>query len=166
MAFSPDKVHKLEKDHDGRGIITATNPYIRYVSEGNPPLNLQGGRFYYDNGTKCALSDVPGEVRKLVDDMSKETRKEYKVPEAGFKWSDDVQILNDEDEEVEPEAEAEPQQLMTIVDAVYELDPANDLHWTKDGKPQLAPISKALNNAHVTRDEVEELTNGYRRPIL
>ena len=47
--------------------------------------------------------------------------------------------------------------------AVENLDPANDAHWTEDGKPDLNVLSDNLNR-RVSRETVEAATQGARRP--
>ena len=66
--------------------------------------------------------------------------------------SDDLQSLN---------IKSEP---MSVVDAVYSLDPTLDHHWTKTGLPNLSEVGKLRDLHDTTRAEVEEVTKGYRRP--
>lgn len=50
-----------------------------------------------------------------------------------------------------------------IKEALGKLDPANDEHWTADGKPAMAALN-ALLPAEITRSRLEEVAPDFRRP--
>jgi hypothetical protein len=47
--------------------------------------------------------------------------------------------------------------------AVQSLDPADDTHWTKDGKPAMTAVEKLYGSAGITRADVEAVAPGYTR---
>lgn len=49
--------------------------------------------------------------------------------------------------------------------AVFGLDPANDAHWTRDGKPALVAVTELYGATDVTRAQVEEVAPGYTRSV-
>lgn len=50
-----------------------------------------------------------------------------------------------------------------LVAAIKALDPKDDGHWTKHGKPQMAAVEKLYGSAGITRDDVEAAVPGYDR---
>jgi hypothetical protein len=50
-----------------------------------------------------------------------------------------------------------------IREAVEKLDFENDSHWTSDDLPAMKAVENILGY-DVSRQEVEDATNGYRRP--
>lgn len=50
-----------------------------------------------------------------------------------------------------------------IVEALGKLDPANDEHWTADGKPAMVALN-ALLPAEITRARLEEVAPDFARP--
>ena len=47
--------------------------------------------------------------------------------------------------------------------AVLGLDPTDDTHWTKDGKPAMTAVEKLYGSAGITRADVEAVAPGYTR---
>lgn len=47
--------------------------------------------------------------------------------------------------------------------AVMGLDPADDTHWTKDGKPAMTAVEKLYGSAGITRADVEAVAPGHTR---
>lgn len=47
--------------------------------------------------------------------------------------------------------------------AVMSLDPADDNHWTKDGKPAMTAVEKLYGSAAITRADVEAVAPGWTR---
>lgn len=47
--------------------------------------------------------------------------------------------------------------------AVMGLDPADDAHWTKDGKPTITAVTAAYGATDVTRADVEAVAPGFNR---
>lgn len=47
--------------------------------------------------------------------------------------------------------------------AVQSLDPADDNHWTKDGKPAMTAVEKLYGSAAITRADVEAVAPGWTR---
>ena len=47
--------------------------------------------------------------------------------------------------------------------ALRQLDPENDDHWTKLGKPTMSAVEQFYGSAAVTRDEVEAAIPGFNR---
>lgn len=51
-----------------------------------------------------------------------------------------------------------------LLKAVRSLDPKDDSHWTKDGKPAIKAVETMYGAADVTRTDVEAVAPGYTRP--
>lgn len=47
--------------------------------------------------------------------------------------------------------------------AVMDLDPADDSHWTKEGKPAITAVEKLYGSAGITRADVEAVAPGFKR---
>jgi|TARA_R100001530_G_scaffold96937_3_gene67342 hypothetical protein len=159
MGLSIDQVHKMRKDKlSQRMILTGKNPYVRWISEGNFPVNCQNGRFYTDGGDPIAIADVPSWVWNEARKMNEEGRKNVGL------------VLPEEGAEDKPEPKEEPPQvriedepIRTLVDEVYELKAGEDSHWTKKGLPDLNTLKEKMGR-YVSRGEVEEAAPGYKRP--
>ncbi len=54
---------------------------------------------------------------------------------------------------------------MKLIDALRELDPYEAMHWTKDGQPAMAELERLMGDRKVTREEVEAITGGAKRPV-
>lgn len=52
---------------------------------------------------------------------------------------------------------------MTIQEALTQLDPANDAHWTTDGLPLVDVVRGLTNNPDVTRKDITEASPGFCR---
>lgn len=50
-----------------------------------------------------------------------------------------------------------------LIKAILVLDPANNEHWTEDGKPKISFVSQALGNSAVNRREIEDAIPGWTR---
>jgi hypothetical protein len=53
---------------------------------------------------------------------------------------------------------------MKLIDALRELDPHNDMDWTGEGVPAMAALEALVADRKVTREEVNEITGGAKRP--
>jgi hypothetical protein len=51
-----------------------------------------------------------------------------------------------------------------ILDAVKQLDKANDTHWTADGLPRLEAVRELASDTSLTREQVEAAAPGFKRP--
>jgi hypothetical protein len=51
-----------------------------------------------------------------------------------------------------------------ILDAVNQLDPTNDNHWTADGLPRLETVRMFASDSSLTREQVEQAAPGVKRP--
>jgi len=51
-----------------------------------------------------------------------------------------------------------------LLEAVRKLDPENDSHWTRNGKPALDVVAKFYGSSNVTRGQVDESAPGIVRP--
>lgn len=65
-----------------------------------------------------------------------------------------------------PAGDGQPEELINakLLKAVHSLDPKDDSHWTKDGKPAMTAVEKLYGAADVTRADVEAVAPGYTRP--
>lgn len=60
--------------------------------------------------------------------------------------------------------DGQPAELNTkLQKAVLALDPADDSHWTKDGKPAMTAVEKLYGSAGITRADVEAVAPGHTR---
>lgn len=50
-----------------------------------------------------------------------------------------------------------------IVEALKRLDPADDEHWTADGKPKMSAIEALMGRADITRAQVDAAAPGFSR---
>ncbi len=50
-----------------------------------------------------------------------------------------------------------------VAAALRQLDPANDEHWTADGKPKMAAVEAVLGRSDVTRADVDAALPGFNR---
>lgn len=161
MPLALDAVHELQKrpgtDHL---IVTRVNPYIRFVQEGHPPVIIQKGRFYSDGGQPIDREQLPDWVEKRVKGLSPEAKAKVGLKDDLTEDSAPAEKVQNLNRALDaPEKEPPP----SVVDAIYMLNPANDSHWTKDGMPSLKVLQSITEKYH-SRSEVEELTQGYRRP--
>lgn len=53
-----------------------------------------------------------------------------------------------------------------LLRAVKSLDPLEDSHWTREGKPAMTAVEKSYGSADVTRSDVESVAPGFIRPKL
>lgn len=53
---------------------------------------------------------------------------------------------------------------MKLIDALRALDPFDDMQWTADGSPAMAAIETLVKDRKVTREEVDAITGGAKRP--
>jgi len=61
--------------------------------------------------------------------------------------------------------DGQPEELNAkLLKAVQSLDPKDDSHWTKDGKPAMTAVEKLYGAADVTRADVEAVAPGFTRP--
>lgn len=66
--------------------------------------------------------------------------------------------------ELAPEGDGQAPQLNEkLQKAVLGLDPADDTHWTKDGKPAMTAVEKLYGSAGITRADVEAVAPGHTR---
>lgn len=100
------------------------------------------------NGEEAAeedADDVP------VDDDSEEAEAEHGSEGSGH-----------EDSGV-PVSEESAKEIDNLLDAIDSLDPHNDDHWTRAGKPSVEAVSRAANRSDVTRREIEAVVDNYNR---
>ncbi len=163
MGLEIEKVHILSrKAGTNQPDTVKVNPYVRLISEGEFPVSIQAGRFYTDGGDRIMVKDLKPWVKSTVRKMSLEALATVGLEED---WEgvekppeSEVQILKTP---TNPEV---PDQRKTVVDVVYELDPLNDDHWTKEGKPDLQAVTYGMDGKYTTRADIEEATGGFRRP--
>lgn len=56
-----------------------------------------------------------------------------------------------------------PELNQKLLKAVRTLDPTNDEHWTKDGKPAVSAVAHLYGSADVTRKDVDAVAPGFTR---
>lgn len=65
----------------------------------------------------------------------------------------------------QPEVVTEPVAAVNVKlqKAIAQLDPADDTHWTKDGKPAMVAVEKLYGSSGITRQDVEAAAPGLLR---
>lgn len=63
------------------------------------------------------------------------------------------------------EAPEEPEVDEKLIAALKKLDPKNDDHWVKDGRPAMAAVEELYGSAGITREDVETAIPGYDRKV-
>lgn len=86
----------------------------------------------------------------------------------GQEPSDDGQAADENAAgQVEPVSTGDGQQSAPVneklVKAIRKLDPTNDSHWTKEGKPAIEAVAKLYGANDVTRADVEAAAPGHNR---
>tara|TARA_Y100000310_G_scaffold215849_1_gene216801 strand:+ start:133 stop:633 length:501 start_codon:yes stop_codon:yes gene_type:complete len=150
------------KDQPGVMVLQKHTPYVRYIA-GTPegedhryPIIAQSGVLWTDGGDRIPWDDVPDWFWAEARKTSEEKRKQIGLvlPEEG------EPVEQVEEEQISTVQEDKP---LTLVDAVYELDPSNDGHWTKKGMPHLKVLEAVLGR-FVSRAEVDQVAQGFVRP--
>ncbi len=163
MGLDIENVHVLARKKGTNQLDTVkVNPYMRLINEGEFPISIQAGRFYTDGGDRILVKDLAPWVKSTVKGMTPEGLASVGLDEG---WEEvekpsesAIQIVKTSTNTAQPEAPR------TVVDVVYDLDPLNDDHWTKDGKPDLQAVSYGMDGKYTTRADIEEATEGFRRP--
>jgi hypothetical protein len=66
--------------------------------------------------------------------------------------------------QLNPAGDPPPSEVNTkLQKAVQALDPADDNHWTRDGKPAMSAVEKLYGSAGITRADVEAAAPGWTR---
>ena len=175
MSLDIYNVHKTVHDKETNQMrLTGTNPYKRFVQQGENPINVQSGKFYYDGGGPPIPSqDVPSwvadELKNLTSEalsslgfgpvVEPEPKPEAQLPLDLGTRDDRSPITSDEEE---PEVVVEEEQVavesmdaLTLIDILGTLDHNEPSHWIKSGKPDLNHL-KELMGRYVSRREVDE----------
>jgi hypothetical protein len=83
-------------------------------------------------------------------------------PEAGQAGS--VPGGDGQQAQLNPAGDPPPPEVNTkLQKAVQSLDPADDNHWTRDGKPAMSAVEKLYGSAGITRADVEAAAPGWTR---
>jgi|TARA_R110000824_G_scaffold11785_7_gene51763 hypothetical protein len=161
MPLQLDKVHVHSRDQEtNRMVLLGTNPYIRWVAEGEAPIILQEGVFYSDGGNRILHMDVPSWVWKNVAALSAEAIEKVKLKNIPSKEDKPKKAKDAPAEAVEPEVvKVTPP---TLSDVLMGLDHSDSTHWTKTGLPDLNTVKERMNKYH-SRQTVEEAIPGFRR---
>lgn len=170
MPLTLTEVHKQSRDPStNRMVLVSSNPYKRFIQRDEGAIILQAGNFYDDGGGRIRLQDVPKWVLDQVAKVHPKFWPMYGITEQLMSGTV-IQVESEPEDEpspqLTPETDDEPEDDeggLDVVDIVAQLNPSDDAHWTKDGKPDLNVLKEALNR-YVSRKEVEGKTNGLRRP--
>lgn len=60
----------------GRPVRIRNTPYVRLCLADNPPVFIQHGKFYYENGQELSESDLPEWVSNELAKLSHDARQE------------------------------------------------------------------------------------------
>lgn len=94
---------------------------------------------------------------RLESGKSDQTQKPAAQPETDPQPAADAE--SDLANEPTPDAEA-----MTVAEAVAQLDPNDDSHWTKPGLPNIRSV-EAILGADTNRDEINQAAPGFTRTV-
>lgn len=183
MALDIHNVHKVEHDtRTNQMILVGSKPYKRFVQEGELPINVQEGKFYYDEGgSVIPPEDVPNWVAKQLKLISADALSRLgfgpriepdPIPDAelpkGLGSNDREPIASSEDEEpediLEPiegvdedefseDSTEDPLTLELVLDTLEHDEPS---HWNTSGKPDLNHL-KEMMGRYVSRRIVDEI---------
>jgi hypothetical protein len=164
MALELSNVHEMAREEGtNRMILVRKNPYARFVRQGQAPIIVQDGRFYPDEGEEYKKKDIPDWIWKELKKRDREALHSIGInPDT---------LGRPAVEKPAPKAEPDPIQTLNplpdldeqVRGALARLDPTEDAHWTKSGKPDLNAISEMLGR-RVTRVKVNELMPDLTRP--
>ena len=161
MALDIYHVHTMVHDpRTDQMILTASRPYKRFSAEGESPISVQDGRFYFDEGgSAIPLEDVPDWVKKQV----RQTDASY-LERLGLQpdW-DRVAPVDREPITPEPEVEEITEiDALTLEDAIFTLDHNEVSHWNQSGKPDLNHLREVMGH-YISRPQVEAAAPGLVR---
>ncbi len=163
MGLDIENVHVLARKKGTNQLDTVrVNPYIRLINEGEFPVSVQAGRFYTDGGDRILVKDLASWVKPALGNITPEALIGVGLTEG---WEEVEKPPETKVQNLKtPTSVAPPEPARTVVDVVHELDPQNDEHWTKDGKPDLQAVTYGMDGVYTTRADIEEATRGFRRP--
>jgi hypothetical protein len=75
------------------------------------------------------------------------------------KADNDSQVQDSDNEDTDLEGD----QAVAINNALDQLDPENNDHWTKDDKPKMSVIEDIIGDKSITRGDVEAVRPGFSR---
>lgn len=161
MTFEPDKVQCYRKI-DGAERLVATNFYKRFerrVVEGAgiEVYIAQGGSWYSSGGDPIAHSDIPDWVWAECRAMDLSFRRFYRITLPEERQSGTIIPSV----EVAPEWPTDAD----IMNALMQLDPASDVDWTEDGRPNLQAVRRILS-VHVPRKRLDAVAPVFVRPVI
>lgn len=64
------------QNRGGRQVLTSVNPNVRLKHGDDPPVFIQGGRFYSEDGAEYDEATIPGWVEEEVRKLTPQVRKE------------------------------------------------------------------------------------------
>lgn len=147
------------------GNIAAVEGVIKYLGTcyqaelEATPEELQNGECNIQTdaqpGSAAKIPGVPGPDGKEPAEASSGVVRRDDNPARGSKG-----ILADGDGH--KDAGIHPQESQ-ILRALKLLDPSNNEHWTKDGKPSCDAVAALMNSGNVTRAQIEDALPGFRR---
>ena len=141
------KVHQYETRNQATTLIRVL-PIKAFMQDGLM-VQIQDGDFFFD-GKHVEESEVPSWVFSKLQEMTLEQLE----PLGMTRFSSEAQPEDDEGGFQQDEA---------LVKALNKLDPEDDNHWTKKGKPSLNHLTEALGYK-VTRKIVNSLMPHLERP--
>jgi hypothetical protein len=69
------KPHEYVKKRGGS--FLKVNPYVRFrAGDDTPPIFIQGGNYYYEDGEKIEPKDVPESIKAQVNKLTDQAKKE------------------------------------------------------------------------------------------
>lgn len=71
------------KTRGGQPILVRDRPYLRLRAGDDPPIFIQGGKFYYENGQE--VSEVPDWVMEKLKEVQPKVREQVGLPKTAPK---------------------------------------------------------------------------------
>lgn len=130
------------------------------LPEGDPRLNQEQS----DNGQRDPAANPKRDNEQAV---SGDLQPDGKGPEAGGAAAEGASAADAQTAAagVPPAgAGSAPSVNEKLKRAVEKLDPENDDHWTKDGKPAMSAVAQFYGATDIVRADVEAVAPGFVRP--
>jgi hypothetical protein len=156
--FTIDRVQVYGRGHDGNEVLQSTNYYKRFQRARDglvESFNAQNGFWWSDGGERIDEAQIPDWVWSEVRSMKREHRHIYRIalPEERNAGTAPPSVK---------EAEEYPSRTQ-IMEGLLKLDPNDNSHWTRDGKPSLEALMRFVG-VYVSREKVTTTAPQFVRP--
>jgi len=70
------QTHIVKKNDNGEPVVVRSSPYIRLNAEGESPIYIQNGGFYFAGGQSVKFADLPDWAGDEIAKMTPEAKRE------------------------------------------------------------------------------------------